>query len=100
MKHEVRIAEARESMSAKGQQRAAIALRPLRIYPNNALHSQVWEALVTTEKLSVGKALDKLRKADPPKSKQAQFEEDDETLRREIRELQAMRRRYLPPSKG
>ena len=53
-----------------------------------------------TEKLSVGKALDKLRSADPPKSKQAQLEEDDETLRREIRELQAMRRRYLPPSKG
>jgi hypothetical protein len=54
----------------------------------------------TTEKLSVGKALDKLRSADPPKSKQAQLEEDDETLRREIRELQATRRRYSPPSKG
>jgi hypothetical protein len=65
------------------------------------LHSQAWEALVSkTEKLSVGKALDKLRKADPPKSKQAQLEEDDEALRREIRELQATRRRFSPPSKG
>jgi hypothetical protein len=47
----------------------------------------------TTNPLSVGEVLDKLRSADPPKPKLARLDDDLEALRRETKQMQARRRK-------
>jgi hypothetical protein len=49
--------------------------------------------MAETTKLSVEKALDKLRGSDPPKSKLERLDEKIETLDEEIRRLRAQRQR-------
>ena len=49
--------------------------------------------MAETNKLSVEKALDKLRGSDPPKSKLERLDEKIETLDEEIRRMRAQRQR-------
>jgi hypothetical protein len=46
-----------------------------------------------TTKLSVGKALEKLRGTEPPRSKKQRLDEETDALEEEIRRLKAARRR-------
>jgi hypothetical protein len=46
-----------------------------------------------TTKLSVGKALEKLRGTEPPRSKKQRLDEQTDALEEEIRRLRAARRR-------
>jgi hypothetical protein len=46
-----------------------------------------------TTKLSVGKALEKLRGTEPPRSKKQRLDEETDALEKEIRRLKAARRR-------
>jgi hypothetical protein len=50
-------------------------------------------AMAETSKLSVGKALEKLRGTEAPKSKMTQLRENTDALEEEIRRLRAARRR-------
>ena len=52
-----------------------------------------------TKKLSVGKALEKLRGTDEPKSKVTQLDEKTDDLDKEIQRLRAMRRSVQPSPK-
>jgi hypothetical protein len=60
---------------------------------SKAFHLDMRLAMAETSKLSVGKALEKLRAADAPKSKQAQRSEDMNALDDEIKRLRAQRLR-------
>jgi hypothetical protein len=46
-----------------------------------------------TTKLSVGKALEKLRGTEPPRSKKQRLDEETDALEKEIRRLKTARRR-------
>jgi hypothetical protein len=50
-------------------------------------------AMAETTKLSVGKALEKLRGTDPPKSKMQRLHEETDALEEEIQRLRTARRR-------
>src|SRR5258708_14122806 len=51
-------------------------------------------AMAETTKLSVEKAPEKLRASDPPKSKNARFEEKIDALEEEIKRMRAQRLRF------
>ena len=55
--------------------------------------------MTNTTKLSVGKALEKLRGTDEPKSKMTQLDEKTDDLDKEIQRLRAMRRSVRPNPK-
>jgi hypothetical protein len=57
-------------------------------------------AMADTTKLSVGKALDKLRGTDEPKSKMTRLDEKIDDLDKETQRLRAMRRSLGPGKKG
>jgi hypothetical protein len=57
-------------------------------------------AMVDTTKLSVGKALEKLRGTDEPKSKMTRLDEKIDALDKETQRLRAMRRSLGPGKKG
>jgi hypothetical protein len=50
-------------------------------------------AMAQTTKLSVSKALEKLRGTEPPRSKKQRLDEQTDALEEEIRRLRAARRR-------
>jgi hypothetical protein len=56
--------------------------------------------MVDTTKLSVGKALEKLRGTDKPKSNVARLDEKNDALDKEMQRLRAMRRSLGPGKKG
>jgi hypothetical protein len=56
--------------------------------------------MADTTKLSVGKALEKLRGTDEPKSKMTRLDEKIDALDKETRRLRAMRRSLAPGKKG
>ena len=57
-------------------------------------------AVADTTKLSVGKALEKLRGTDAPKAKMAQLDEKIDILDEETQRLRAMRRRLGPDKRA
>jgi len=56
--------------------------------------------MADTTKLSVGKALEKLRGTDDPKSKMTRLDEKIDALDKETQRLRAMRRNLGPGKKG
>ena len=56
--------------------------------------------MADTTKLSVGKALDKLRGTDAPKAKMTQLDEKIDILDDEVQRLRAIRRRLGPEKRG
>ena len=56
--------------------------------------------MADTTKLSVGKALEKLRGTDEPKSKATQLDEKIDALDKETQRLRAMRRSLGPSQKA
>jgi hypothetical protein len=61
---------------------------------------QTAEACIMTEKLDVGKALDKLRGNDTPKSRMTLLDEKNKVLDEELRRLRAERRRLERDNPG
>jgi uncharacterized protein YdcH (DUF465 family) len=57
-------------------------------------------AMAETPKLSVEKALEKLRKADAPKSRNARLTDEIQALDEEIKRLRAQRLRLQQPKRG
>jgi hypothetical protein len=57
-------------------------------------------AMAETPKLSVEKALEKLRKADAPKSRNARLTDEIQALDEEIKRLRAQRLRLQRPKRG
>jgi hypothetical protein len=55
--------------------------------------------MTNTSKLSVGKALEKLRGADDPKSKMTRLNDKTDDLDKELQRLRAMRRSLGPGQK-
>ena len=64
------------------------------------LGSSVRFAMADTTKLSVGKALEKLRGTDEPKSKMTRLDEKIDAVDKETQRLRAMRRSLGPGKKG
>lgn len=56
--------------------------------------------MAETPKLSVEKALEKLRKADAPKSRNARLTDEIQALDEEIKRLRAQRLRLQRPKRG